>query len=481
MIAAGREVEELMRDPDTGISEIQTQLNTVCYGNLRDGVDQEKLLLLKALGYGQLTIEYLLHVQDSLAAACQKSKEEADDWRAQAEELARKEKKSRGAAKRLRECQTTLQAASHMLTQFGVDTEPLRRMCEDTRGGSGGARAPEYVWVPAYLDPYDGKAFQSAEYLKRHMFGKHALDVKADLLSGRFFTNGTTLSGGVGFGSAEEFEGMVNTMMSSGRGGGGGGGRGGGHGTTKGAEQQQQEDSERTTPLPAPRDAIEAAARWVVEEVGSGGASAEAGGTVSRKKLLKALQYLKTHPAECEAYRFPEPHNPDSGSSSSSSSATVHDLLASKLCVDASSEMNASCLLDWKGVDAHLRVYNEVDTFLRSDLEQAMAAKLSAKGAEVAKGFEMKALENLDDKAMRLFNEIDNDNSGDITLQELMDAVKHPVKGKAIRASLGFGGGSGDEEDGEGGGGALSKQEVEQALEFIERKMNVRRRSCSYK
>jgi hypothetical protein len=423
MIAAGRDVDEIIRNPVVGLGEIQTQLSSLCYGSLRDGKDQENKLLVKALGYAQLTIEYLLHVQDSLAASVLKTQHELDDWRAQAEELSRKEKKSRHTGKKLRECQTTLQAASHMLEQFGVDIEPLRRVWEDRSGGSGGARAPEYVWVPAFLDPYDGKAFQSAEFLKKHMFGRNGQEVRADLQSGRY-----------------------------------------GKSVVLPHETSVVEDQNvpMTPLLAAPRDAIESAARWIVEEVS--GTSA-ATGAISRKKLLKALQYLRTHPQECELYHFPPP--PSVGSAAATTT-TVHDLLASTTCVDANSEVNKNLELDWRGVDAHLRCFNEVDAFLRSDLEAAMAAKISAAGRDAVETFEMRAVEKLDDKARRLFEEIDVDGSGEITIEELIAAVKHPVRGYAIRASLGFTNGNDDENE-----GSISKEDMEQMLLFIERKMTV--------
>ena len=35
--------------------------------------------------------------------------------------------------------------------------------------------------MPAFLDPYSGKSFKSAEYLKRHMYGHHGDEVRSDL------------------------------------------------------------------------------------------------------------------------------------------------------------------------------------------------------------------------------------------------------------------------------------------------------------
>ena len=182
-IAAAREIDEIVRDGDAGLNDIQSLLDNVTFANLRKDELPNLKLLVKGFEYAQLTIEYLLNVQEQLSSALTKSQEELEEQAARVEEVARneriQERRARSSAKKLRNCQSTLQAASRMLAQFGVDTTPLRRMSEEDP--MDGGPAPEYVWVPAYLDPYDGKAFQSADYLKKHMFTRHAAQIKADL------------------------------------------------------------------------------------------------------------------------------------------------------------------------------------------------------------------------------------------------------------------------------------------------------------
>jgi hypothetical protein len=183
-IASGRSVDAVMRDPsDQSINEIQSSLENITFGKIKSKAVPEMEVLVKGFEYAQLTIEYLLNVQESLSSALSLSQRELEEERIRIDELERKEKKSKSNAKKLKECQATLQAASYMLTQFGVETTPLQKMCED---GLRGAKAPEYVWVPAFLDPYDGKAFQSAEFLKKHMFSKNVESVKSDLNSGKY-------------------------------------------------------------------------------------------------------------------------------------------------------------------------------------------------------------------------------------------------------------------------------------------------------
>lgn len=183
-IASGRSVDAVMRDPtDESINEIQRSLENLTFGKIKSKALPELDVIIKGFEYAQLTIEYLLNVQESLSSALSNTQRDLEDERIRADELERKERKSRNNGKKLKECQATLQAASYMLTQFGVETTPLRKMCED---GLRGAKAPEYVWVPAFLDPYDGKAFQSAEFLKRHLYSKNLEEVKSDLNSGKY-------------------------------------------------------------------------------------------------------------------------------------------------------------------------------------------------------------------------------------------------------------------------------------------------------
>ena len=169
-VAQAREIDEVVRNGDNGLEDIQTLLDNITFCNLRrDSARQSHDLIIKGFEYAQLTIEYLLNVQEQLSSALAKSQEELEEQTARVEEVTRneriQERRARTGAKKLRNCQSTLQAASRMLVQFGVDTTPLRRMSEEDQ--MDGAPAPEYVWVPAYLDPYDGKAWDFTRRDKR--------------------------------------------------------------------------------------------------------------------------------------------------------------------------------------------------------------------------------------------------------------------------------------------------------------------------
>ena len=78
---------------------------------------------------------YLLNVQESLSAAVGRSKDEVAEERLLVEELRTNERvqdrKCRSLQKQCRQFQSTLQAASRMLANVGVDTTALRRMSEE--------------------------------------------------------------------------------------------------------------------------------------------------------------------------------------------------------------------------------------------------------------------------------------------------------------------------------------------------------------
>ena len=441
-VASSRDVAEVLRDPaDLGLRAIQKNLDNITFGKVSKPPDEAALI--KGFQYAQLTVEYLLHVQESLTTALGNAQAELAAERGAADDLRRKVSRHRHAPRQLRDCQATLQAASAMLAQFGVDTTSLQRMY-DSSSSSSSSRPPEYVWVPAFLDPYDGKAFKSAEHLRRHMVARHSDELASDLASGSVGFSASSQAHGHTFAaSAGRHLGSPGGRASFGATGSGGGG---GSGCEAGPG-----------PVPAPRDAVEAAAQRLVADV-----AGDAGRTVSRKALLKELQYLGTHPADCAAYGFlpPPPSTASATEAEGQPPVTVHDLLASGGCVDASSEANAALQCDWRVVDAQLRCFAEIDSFLRTDLQRRMAARVAATAAEVAAGFEMKQVENLDETALLLFRELDEDGSGEITLQELMAAVKDPRRGAGVRAKLGF-----------GEGGQLSREDEARSLAFIEGKM----------
>ncbi len=219
------------------------------------------------------------------------------------DEFEREMRKERKARKKLLanlgDIQTTLSAASHMLTKFGVDTEPLRRMCEGDFGEGGGGKAPTYVWIPSFLDPFDGKSFQTAEHLKRYMFAHHAAEIRVLL---------PPLCGG---------EGKPPPPLPS-------------------LERVRESGA-------VARDACEAASMAAVERLGSNH-------TVTRHDLLAALKRLRDAPEECNQYHLLEPR--DGGH-------TVHDFLAYD-DVAANSAADGAVLLDWRAVDAHLRTLRRV-------------------------------------------------------------------------------------------------------------------------
>mmetsp|Transcript_6834 Transcript_6834/g.8263 ORF Transcript_6834/g.8263 Transcript_6834/m.8263 type:complete len:1829 (+) Transcript_6834:147-5633(+) len=392
-VATGRSVDAVMRDPsDSSLTEIQNSLENITFGKIRHKNLPDIDVVIKGFEFAQLTIEYLLNVQESLSSALNDSQNELEEERIRFKELERKEKKYRSAAKKLKECQTTLQAASYMLNQFGVETTPLQKMCEDS---SNGAKPPEYVWVPAFLDPYDGKSFQSAEYLKKHMYSRNIALIKADLNSGKY-------------GVATDYDLTVQPSV-------------------KEPEPETFEETRIIAP-PHPHDEIEAASQRLTLDLG-GSVMA----TITRKALLKELQFLRSNPEECDRYHFPHP--PAQGDDFST---TVHDLLQSRGAVNPVSDVNAQISLDWRGVDAHLRTLYEVDTFLRTDLQRSLVEKLSSTAQEATAQFELKQIEDLDSRALKLFKELDVNGDGNISLQEFLDAIVDPARSSGLRASLGF-------------------------------------------
>lgn len=180
-------IDDILSSSD--LSPIQDLLDTLTFTQFK--TDNLPLyspdLMVKTLKYMQLTIEYLLNVQESLSAAVGRAKDELSEERLLVEELRTNERvqdrKCRSMQKQCRQFQSTLQAASRMLANVGVDTTALRRMSEEAFADPVGTSS-EYVWVPAYMDPYDHKAFQSPEYLKKHMFRKHGKQLIADINSG---------------------------------------------------------------------------------------------------------------------------------------------------------------------------------------------------------------------------------------------------------------------------------------------------------
>lgn len=387
-VAQAREIDEVVRNGDNGLEDIQTLLDNITFCNLRrDSARQSHDLIIKGFEYAQLTIEYLLNVQEQLSSALAKSQEELEEQTARVEEVTRneriQERRARTGAKKLRNCQSTLQAASRMLVQFGVDTTPLRRMSEEDQ--MDGAPAPEYVWVPAYLDPYDGKAFQSADYLKKHMYTRHAQQIKADL---GYYNDA----------------GILNEIEEGGSG--------------------------APRPFENPKDKIQASAQRILEEVMGAGSR-----QISRKMLLKELQSLKINPEECTKFSFPRPviegHE---------ATTTVHDLLHSRECIDISSSINEAIVLDWRGVDAHLRLLCEIDTFLRSDLQKKFAQALKEQGRETVATANFKETEDLKQKAGEIFSILDEDRSQSITHDELLRGFmeENAIKGGRVREALGF-------------------------------------------
>jgi hypothetical protein len=147
-IAKGKAVESTVRDPLDTAELVQNHLDNLTFGKINRNSLPEPALMMKALEYSQLTIEYLLQVQESLSVSLLRANEVLD-------ESVRKENKARGNAKKLKDTQATLHAASSMLATFGVDVDALQNMTE--AGGSSTNQSSAYVWVPAYLDPYDGK------------------------------------------------------------------------------------------------------------------------------------------------------------------------------------------------------------------------------------------------------------------------------------------------------------------------------------
>jgi hypothetical protein len=115
----------------------------------------------------------------------------------------------------------------------------------------------DQVWVPAFLDPYSGKSFKSAEYLKRHMYGQHADEVISDLE--RFGEPSKASSY-----KREAKEEMPQAPLPN--------------------PAPPADSSPPAVPLPM--DDIEALAQRVVVEITGGGAH----GRVTRRALLKEMQ-----------------------------------------------------------------------------------------------------------------------------------------------------------------------------------------------
>lgn len=183
-IASSPAIDEVVANSD--VASLQDLVDTITFSHIKqeDFARCDYSLMVKTFGYAQLIIEYLLNVQTSLSVALKRTKEDLEEEKMLVEEKTRDEKlqeqRARALHRQVRQKQGTLQAAARMLAEFGVDTTALRRMSEDTWGDTGATQA-EYVWVPAYLDPFDGKAFQSAEHLKKHMYRKHHAQIRAEL------------------------------------------------------------------------------------------------------------------------------------------------------------------------------------------------------------------------------------------------------------------------------------------------------------
>lgn len=115
--------------------------------------------------------------------------------------------------------------------------------------------------MPAFLDPYSGKSFKSAEYLKRYMYGHHGDDVRSDLE--RYGEPSKALS------SSSKRETKEEVPQ---------------------APVPAADSSSSTVALPPavplPLDDVEALAQRVVVELTGGGAH----GRVTRRALLKEMQ-----------------------------------------------------------------------------------------------------------------------------------------------------------------------------------------------
>jgi len=113
---------------------------------------------------------------------------------------------------------------------------------------------------------------------------------------------------------------------------------------------------------------------------------------------------------------------------------------------------------------------NQVDAFLRTDLQKAMADRLAATAQEVSFNFEMKQTKDVDARAKELFRELDTDQSGTITIDELLAAVGDPIKGRGVRSSLGFRDSTSGDITG-GGGGSVGAEDEARMLATIKSKM----------
>jgi len=132
-VGAAREVEAVAQSPSAAaVQDIQGLVNNVAFGDARDPPSPE--LLQKAFGFAQLTIEYLLHVQETVTKSLEAAQAELATERLALDAARTKLSRRQGQGRELRDCQTTLAAASTMLAQFGVDVAPLLQRAS-THGG----------------------------------------------------------------------------------------------------------------------------------------------------------------------------------------------------------------------------------------------------------------------------------------------------------------------------------------------------------
>jgi hypothetical protein len=146
-VGAARDVEAVARSQAAGVQDIQVLLNTVAFGDA--STPPSPALLHKAFGYAQLTVEYLLHVQESLTASLEVAHADLASERERLDKTTAKLLRRQGQGRELRDAHTTLAAASTMLAQFGVDAAPLLQRASQ----HGGKRAaPMQVRAPRSRD-----------------------------------------------------------------------------------------------------------------------------------------------------------------------------------------------------------------------------------------------------------------------------------------------------------------------------------------
>ncbi len=113
LIAKGRAVGDIVIDTsDLASKDIQFHLENIAFGQC-SGLPSDSALTIKGLQYAQLTIEYLLHVQETLSFALQRAHDVAEEVRVRSEEALsdvnkRELKARRKSEAKLLDCQTTL-------------------------------------------------------------------------------------------------------------------------------------------------------------------------------------------------------------------------------------------------------------------------------------------------------------------------------------------------------------------------------------